>query len=439
MYYLQGFVKLLPFIDNTTDAIAAVGEMSDQASTYARDKGTYTNASETPAVELVTFYSKIDDKVTDVPYSVQTTALKISQFLLTRAQAGTGATTTDGIRQNLLAEFQGNIETVSIGPMVVMGKFTYPSWIAYEDLSYPNTNEIRIWYADESFKNQYSHYDISVIMPLTDPDIFFQDPLDVKKALESFDIAEKIQEANTLKGNYPYSAIDVKRFLYNDPADAKWTLETQWVVLIWGEAGNNPDAIKQAIRDYVLAHSKHTKDEWAKVLPDLFKDTEHIIMPLWTKYAIPNKELQGGIYSPAINPIADVDNLKRVVKSDKYTTDWIAQNTEFTHNTYKSLAIATIGHPDNRDKIYRLSERFTDYIVVTNDSGDYNRMSQRTQRFYNHLSNMLILAETMTETSTVTNGYPRIIRDGIVYVSLTYENVSFLVVAKASAAKVLGG
>ena len=439
MYYLQGFVKLLPYIDNTQNTVAPVGELSNIAETFAKDKGEYTNTSQAPNVELVSFYSKLDADVFEVPLAIQTTILKMGQFLITRAHNGSSSNDAEALRQALLAEFQGNAKAITVGAMIQVGNEFYPSWLAYEDTKYDNKNEIRIWFSDEAFRSQYNHYEIDVVQPIANLDDFFLDPLDVRELLEKYDTVGKIDEINSRVGNYPYTCLSMKEFNYTDPRNAEWKDPTKWIALVWGDAGNNPDAIKTAIQDYVLKHSSHTREEWAKVLPDLFLNTEYILVPLWTKYSIPNKEIQGGIYSPVINPANDIEIVKKAVKGTGYTDSWISTNAEYTHNIYKSLSIGTVAHPENRNKLFRLSEKFPDYIVVPNDSSDFNRMSPATMTFCQHLSQMLKIAETMTDTSTVTRGYPRVIRDGVVFVSVTIENINYLVVTKSSLTKLTQG
>ena len=438
MYYLQGFMQILPFVDNTLDRTAPVGELSDHARTYAKDKGLYTDLTAAPNVELTSFYSANEADTVAVYPDVATNALKIGQFIYNRAR--TGATTSDAeaLRQNILAEFQGTVKTITLGEMVAHDTMYAPSWIAYEDVSHESHNNIRIWFSDTAFRSQYSHYQIEVIAPITDVDDFFLDPLDVKALLEKYDVTAQIERTNDVRGEYPYTYLKIRDYKFQNKLNKATKYKTEWFAIVWGEAGNNQDAIKTAIQDYVLAHSKHTKEEWAEIMPELFLNTEYVIVPFWHKYAIPNKTLQAGIYAPTICPSADIDTVRKAVKGTGFDDTWIQANTEYAHNIYKSLAYASVGNSQNQNNIFRLSELYTDYIVVTNDSGDFNRMSVKTQTFYQQFSDMLKIAETMTDTSSVTRAYPRLIRDGVVYVSTNIENINFLVVTKYSINKLLG-
>lgn len=435
MYYLQGFAKLLPYVDNNPDVVAPVGELSDHAATYAKDKGLYTDSTKYPGVEFVSFYSDNAGVRVDVPERVSGTILRIAQFIVNRAQVGSSPDNAEAFRQLINNEFQGSVKGLAVGSVVRYNNQYFPTWIEFEASEYSTQNTVKVWFTDETFRDQYQHFEIQVVQPIDNLDDFFNDPLDVKALLDRYSLSDKIQQVNASRGKYPFSYLASKDYNYTDPRSKDYTLQTHWLVLIWGANGNNQDAIKAAIQKHILTHSKQNQDKWASIFPDLFLSTEHVIVPLWNKYSIANREIQGGIYSPSINPDADNATVRKFVKGAKYTPQWIAQNTEFSHNIYKSLSFASVGHPDNRDGIVRFSEKFPDYFVVTNDSPDFNRMSQRTQAFVVKFARALKLAEETTDTSSLDVDFPRITRDDVIYVSFLYENVTYLVATKYSVTK----
>lgn len=432
MYNLKGFVRLLPLIDNAVDSIAGIGELSDKALTYGKDKGIYTDPTNSPSAEFISFYSANDAGRIDVDSKVANTVLKLGQFLLNRGQTGGSVQDPDKLREMLLGEFQGAIKGLSVGEIIRVNGQYYPTWISYEDVGFSNHNSVTLWFSDTAFRDQYNQYEIEVIPPITNIDDFFMDPLMVKRSLEQTSMTDKINAINMVSKTYPSTHLTGKDYDYHDPQDKSWTLKTTWVVVIWGNAGFNQDAIKNAIQNYILTHSTKTRDQWATLFPDLFLNTEFIIVPFFNKYAIPNKEIQGGIYSPTLYPDTDILLVKKLVKGAKYTPAWVGQNTEYSHNSYKSLGFAVVGHPDNRDGIVRFFDKFRDYLVVTNDSPDFNRMSARTQAFCGLFSKALKLAEMTGESGNTDINFPRIPREGVIYVSFVHENVTYLVANKAS-------
>ena len=428
----QAFVKLHPLIDNTRGVIATVGELSDYAATYAKEKTSYMRDSDAPGIELVCFKSLSDSSVVDVPQRTQIIALKLSRFLLTRFETGTMGEDTETIRKALLQEFQGDLSTVNVGDLVDYQTKKFPSRVIFSINDKERKNEVTLWYQDAAFRQQYTDYEFDIIPPIENLDAFFADPIDVKDAMDRESMSARLHRVNDRRGNYPYTMLEVKPYLYFDPKDTKYSLNTEWIIVIWGASGNNPDTITRAIKDYILKNSSHTEDEWMKVLPDIFRSNEMIFVPLWNKYALPNKELQAGIFSPVIYFHTDLETVLQGMSDKKYSREWLNANLEFLHLNYRSMSIGVVGHPDSRDEVFRFTAKFGDYISVTNTSPDFNRMSTATKELTRHLNNMVKLAETMTDKTDSGIDYPRIIRNGIVYVSRVIDNKTYLVTCRVS-------
>ncbi len=99
---------------------------------------------------------------------------------------------------------------------------------------------------------------------------------------------------------------------------------------------------------------------------------------------------------------------------------------------YKSISIGSIGSPDNRNAQYELQQVYGDLIAVTSTSVDFNRMSAETQLFATTLANMLVVAESVTDFSTVPLGMSKVHRDGILYLTKSLRSINYLMVAKSN-------
>src|SRR5690606_14901130 len=152
----------------------------------------------------------------------------------------------------------------------------------------------------------------------------------------------------------------------------------------------------------------------------------------WHYYAVPNREFQAGIYSPIINPSRMVDMAKRTARGTGYTDSYVVNRHEIVPSIYKSLVMTVLGNPDNRDGITQFSNMFPEYIVVSNNTPDFNRVSVETQEFLVLLSSLIVAAETVTPYSAVPAGISRVTRDNVVYVSGYYKNINYMVVTKYS-------
>ena len=434
MDIVQAFVKLNSLVDNNANSISPLGELSDYASTFTKDKPTYSSITDAPGIELVVFRSESNGVRTDLNTKSQNIALKLSQFLFTRFSTGVMGDNLEEIRKTILAEFNADISECRVSDMVTYLQKSFPGRITYNTKATNNVadSEVTLWFSDALFRKQYASYIFEIIPPLNDLDVFFQDPAVVRTALADNDSAKRIGLINKASGSYPHSLVRVVPFTYVDPKDSTFTLNTEWYVVMWGEGGNNPDTYSRAIKDYILANSKRKEEEWKTILPDVFRNNEMVIVPLWNKYAIPNKELQGGIYSPVVYSVSDIETVIKVMPETRYDRSWLNANLQYFHANYKSLTIAAIGHPDSRDSAFKFTDTYGDYISVTNTSPDFNRMSPKTREFTRTLETMLKIAEVTTDKTDSHTDYPRVIRNGVTYISTVIDNKTYLVVCKGS-------
>jgi len=432
MYTLKGFYAFTPLVNNTPDQVALFGEISNDSLTFAKDK-TFHIDDAAPQTTLISFYSINDQGPTAVPASLAVNALKLGQWLYTRAVSSQMPTNPTTLTQQVMAEFKATLTNFACGKLLTDNKVRMPEWISYNDLTVTGQNcEITIWLSDASFATQYTEYEIEVIPPITPLDDFFKDSLQVKALLDKYNLVTKMNEVQATRGKYPYTQIKAMQYNYQNPKATATKYMTNWIVLIYGQAGNNPDLVRQAIVDYVLANSSHKQDDWVTILPDLFKTTEFVIVPFWANYAVENAQYQGGIYSPTVRPAKALALLKKAVKGSKYTEAWINAQYETSGVLYKSLAFGVVGNPDNKDGLTQFSDKFKDYILVSNNSDDLNRVSVTTGEFIVLLLKLITTAEEFDRYSAVPVGMARVIREGIVYISAYYDNVNYLVAGKPS-------
>lgn len=429
MFVLKGFFSFSTMIDNSRDVISRLGELSSYSSTYAKDK-TYHTDAQAPVTTLVTFHTVKDSIPVNLDTNLAGRVVTLGQYIYDRSAEGSLTSNGSAFLQMVRAEFDGQLEEFSFGKIVNEGTMWMPEWVSFKDSLYGEDNYVTVWLSDIAFRYQYDKYHIEVIPPFTPLDEFFKDPIQVQQKLSEFDLVEKLNEVQATRGDYPYTDLKALRFDYVDPNDSNWTIPTEWLLVVYGAAGSNPDLMKQAIIDYILANSAKTEDEWSVILPEIFVTTEFIITPFWNKYGVPNRELEAGIYSPTVKPKDIVGLLTQTVQGPKYTNAWIESEYELSNLLYKSLAFGVVANPENQDKVTSFYEKFTDYLIVSNNSSDYNRMAPRTQEFFTLLSEAVKLAESLTPVTELPVGMSQIDRKGIDYVVFPYENANYLIVSK---------
>lgn len=428
MYILKGFGQHDLLANNTVGVINKIGELSPRSRTYSREKGSYVDNS-AAHINLVSFQSATDGNLVPVPAVFSTQALGVLNWIYTRVLAG-GQMAADDITNGLLAEYQATASDFQSGVMVTDGRYWAPEWISWK-MKDQGENSIRIWLSDPSFQAKYDEFAIYVVPPMTRLDDFFALGTAVENTINSRSFSETVALVQAVRNTYPETILRAETYNYVDPFNSSHLVPTNWTVLIYGAMGNNIDSIKDALIKYILTNSTHTREEWAAILPDLFKRSEFTIVPMWTQYAIPNREVEAGVYSP----IAHITNTLQLIASvaSSYPGSHINAAATVMGHPYKSLAVIAVGSPENRNQFYKLSDVFPDWIAVSSTSTDFNRMSEPTREWAEILDALIQVAESMTEFSDIFDTtITRLVRNNVLYAVKSYQNIQYLVVAKAS-------
>ena len=435
MYKLKAFCQIAALVDNTVDVVAPVGELSDRAHTYTRNKE-WLNSAASPGFTLIAFSSKRDADIEQVDEVLAQKLLAVSKWAFETALASTFNASIESFRVAFLQKW-GNLYSIwNIGAMIETSPNVWmPGVIEIRD-TVNDDLQYRIWYATEVFEQQFDEYHIEVVPPVEDLDVFFLGRQAINSALaaETHDI--KMEKVQGIREKYPESYISGPMYEWFDPADPTdkaRRIPTYWTTMVYGIAGNNIDAIKEALREYILANSTHSKDEWAGIFPEIFTSTEFVLVPMWNNYSIPNRVLQTGLYSSVVNGKAGLAELVRLTRGEGYTDQYIEDTGEIFGASHKAIAIAAVGSPHNRDNITNFVQRYPDYINVDTTSVDFMRMSPDTRRMVMALAEALSIAEEMTPDSAVPVKFNRLIRDGVLYVACTVDRFQLIVVSKWSA------
>jgi uncharacterized membrane protein YgcG len=440
-YVLKGFIENNAFLDATPGAVSTIGELSTLSSTYSTTKAEYFQESISPDLTLTTFTS--NDSSTgnvQVPQNLVTQILEIAAWVFAQTQAipNPGKIAAATITAGLLAQFETSAQNFTCGNMVTDGTYWVPEWVQWEnttDSTYGSiatgkANIIKIWFDDASFKTEYDGYQIVVIPPITPLDNFFTTSANVLALIDGVSYIENINNIQAAKNGNPETVLVGETYDYVDPTNQTNLIPTNWSLLIYGPAGNNIDAIQNALINYILANSSHTQAEWTNILPSLFKQTEFTLIPMWDQYAIPNRNQVTGIYSPQANASRALSMMNSVAQA--YPAAHIASNTVVQSFPYNCVALVSCGSPNNSGNNFQLEDVYLDLLSVPSTNVNFSKMSQATQTFFLMLDQMLIAAESLTEYGNVPVGMSTLMRDGIFYLVSTLNNINYLMVCKSN-------
>lgn len=439
MYTQKAFAKIQSLVDNSNGAIASVGELSPLGWSFAREKTHYAS-SEFPGVALTVFSSKrtqvvgnnIVAEYVEPDVLVESRIIEIVSWIHLGAQGGRFNQNPDDFEGSIINYWGGQIEYKGNGRMVGVAGAYYPTWIDFNLKNQEEESRYKIWFANESFVNEYDEYINVVVPPVPELDKLIDGFTEVTGLASLVTMPEIMNRVNLAREEFPETVIRTVTFDWVNPLNRTQRIPFDWTVVIYGLAGDNIDNIKESIRDYIDETSEFPRSEWEKYFPEIYTSTEFIITPMFNNYSIPNRRLETGLYSPVATVHDLIEVSKLTCKGEHYTPEHIARYVTSVPSLYKQLATAVVPGPNNRDGSKMFLHVFPDYINQRATDLDWGRMASVTREFINMFNTMLRHAEELTDISTVPRGFNRTVREGVIYLSQSYMNIQYLVVSKHS-------
>lgn len=423
---VKGFVTDSGFIDNSPNTVASVFELSDKGYTYSRDKTTYSLAAY-PANDLIVF--KSIDTNNGNRFTLDNTTVGLIMQLVGLIKAYPDTHIAPYVKNDYINHLQVqmgvNAININIGDFVQHGTRYYPKWFRFTTTDV-TPKDIHIYISDTEFVNQYDGYEIVIVPPLPDTTDFngFYNQAVNKLTLETYDrINDRIELA---KGDIPNTYTRILEFDFFNKDNITVSTKTYWGAIVYGEAGNDIDYIKDAIEDYILSNVNNVRSHWEIIFPDIFRRTEFLILPLWHKIAITNLGPLSNLYSSMLST-KEVKNFITTKFNDIYTNNFIDDNLVLFPYDYKAISIAAISGTTNLPDRDQLFEVFNDYVPVNTSSLDFMRMREATRNWMIKLEEALLLAETYDEFASLPLGYRRVTRGTRHYVGFYYNQVNYLV------------
>lgn len=422
---IKGFIASKEGVDNHPSQVGMFGELSSFAMSFSKEIGYYD--LEHKDTFLLAFTSLADGVKIQLTSSQYQSISDVAKWVYEKNATGSMPADKRTLVIELANAFYGIIKNIESGELLSSGTQTMPEWLLWEN---DNGDYFKIWFANESFVNQFPDIECVVVPPIDRLDDFFQSYANVKAMIGTQTVTSFFERLSERKGKYPESHIQYLEYDFHDTLKQNPNIATKWAVLIYGNAGINIDTIKNALEDYILANSTHSRDEWAELFPDIFRRTEFLFVPNWSAIAIPNKVTSYGIYSP-FDQIATL--LTRIANAlPQYTKDFIYANAvAFTH-TLKSVAVGVIPTPDNLAGKTSLSALFPDFIAVPSTQEDFARMSENTQKWAKMLNELLIQSEKVTSNSQLPPGISFVTRQEKLYVAANYDKVAYLIYCRSN-------
>lgn len=432
MNIVQGFITIDQYVLNTPGVVAPYGELSTHSRTYSKTKGEYRNPS-IPGIQLTTF--KATDSATglevNLPSALSDEILRVAQNILNYATTHSRPYVSDDFKNSVASSLILDITELQLGPLVSGPSTDLPEFAIWKSIN-QNYSEVRVWFSDPAFAEQYTGYEIKVIPPHPVISNFFLPFEAAKTALEQRSITQLGQEIQEAKEREPETVMRLMEFEFVNRHEPSVKMKTYWGVLIYGQQGDYIDSIKDAVASYLLDNSDMSQAQWQLVFPSIFNRSEMLIVPRWDLLAIENFSGQASLYSSLVS-IADATTFLTSFLSF-YPVEHVKTKSYLTPYPFKTIMLSVVnGYNDGlSQKDFR--QLYPDYLPIPSTSVDFARMTLPTQNFILFLDDLLIWAEKVTTLSTLPNALRRVTRNNKLFLAATHENVNYLVAAKSNVA-----
>lgn len=422
MINVKAFMGIKSMITNVPTKVDPLGELPMYCVTYTKEVGMYNIVNKYPDVKLYTLYAK-DSNGTDVELdnTIQNEIFEIYSKIYDYCNTHIKPLKKTELIAYLRAELVLLANNIAIGKFVSNDTDELPSWVSWDSINY--NYRIKLYLSGEVLLYDYDEYEITVIPPIDDLNKFFQGPTVVESELNKKSIQDLMDEAQLAKEQHPETVTRVLNYTYKDP-NTGISYNTNWVVLIYGIAGDNTEAIKDAINDYCLENSDYDRAKWKEIFTELFSRTEIILLPRYDLYSIPTLYTQEGIHKSMLN-LEECINYA-LSNISYYDSEHIRNNVTIFPHDYKCIMVLAVPGDTNIEGARSIQEIYPDYIPVSSTSTDFMRMKEATREFCLKLESMLRICGDLDENTDIPQGYRRVRRDNQLYISVTINKVYYL-------------
>lgn len=425
-----GFASVTQYVNNSPGQISPVGELSTWCQTYSMTKGEFADDTY-PGYTLTTFSvvditNGVDQVLTQVEASL---ALEIANECVKYATTHAAPLDPIDFQNSIQATMFGKIKDLTMGALVQGAGIQLPAWYQYTEFA-GEQNVVKIWLSDPFFNTEYPDYDLEIIPPHNDLNIFAGNWQTAADKLAEWPNSRLIEEMQVKKGNNPETYIRYFEFDFVNKNNPTQKTKTMWYVLVYGEAGNDDDTIKDGIIDKLVKETGKSSEFWEPIFPELFKRTEFIMYPRWDRNSVPNLSNLTALYSP----FNDITNVSAYVRErcTFYPAAHFANNIFDMPLPYKSITINGVNGPNNIAEQSKLTTVWKDFINSDTSSPDFQRMDPLTQNWVHFMMRLVIAAESATSTSGLPQGFRRTRLGDKMYITGTYNKASYKAYARSN-------
>ena len=248
MSTVKGFVIINDLINNDKNTLSPVGEMSSHARSYSPDNREYSSNTY-PNLRLA-LMSTLDDNGEQIAIGAEVgnVLLNLVDYIDTKARNGE-LTSNNAVLNEFISNDYPSIAVglfVSGAMVASDAGYYYPSYINWT----ANGTTFTLWFSNNTFLRQYDEYTLIPIAPVEELNDLHRPYTEISEILVN-DPTRMLTLANDVSEDAPYTSLTPFQVTWNDK-HSETTMVLTWYVVQYGIAGDNPDAIADAIAKSIL-------------------------------------------------------------------------------------------------------------------------------------------------------------------------------------------
>ncbi|QAX96155.1 hypothetical protein [Vibrio phage vB_VmeM-Yong XC32] len=397
---IRGFIQIPTNANNTANAVAGLGELSDKAYTYSRNKQFVSDPDNAPDIDLVVFnaVNESDAAVNGLDTADVAPGLKLINDI--HDNFDNSGSLTDWLTANADA----SLSNFSHGNIIVEGGINMPNYIEFTHTD-ADTTTYKLWISDATFLTDYDLSEtviVPAILPVTD---LYADYTTVQASLANWSKIDEINALQAATDSTKYTEVTTYELKWNEPTNLSNQIQTTWMVLGYGPDGTRTDRVLEAIRNYLTANSSYTVDQWKEYLPDIQTLDVYNFIPLWENTALAAGPGIDSLQRPVFKQ-SSLANIMTQVLVGRDAADW----TDFGESLvalFRNMPILMIAGEANDPARNSFEASFPDYTMVALNDQSANRISGATQDAISALDSLLRAAEIDDGTQTLPSGMTR--------------------------------
>lgn len=422
MKEIKAFITNDLFINNISNTVSPLFELSDIAMTYSSNRQQYVstiNSLYSLYVFRAVGYTILpQDKINNIINVI----IELNKFL---------SSTQLTNKQQILISFTNHYN--QLNPVNIVDNLNYNNIVdvnltrSIDYLSF-KINEINceIWLSDSIFRIFYPHYEINVIPPFENFSQIVNNTGKFISAIDNFDLLEFNKHIELNKRAIPTTYTKILNIPYNVP-NTNVFKNCYFAFNIYGLQGNYDYLLKLELYRYMTIYLGMIPSLVEELFPSILNINEFFIIPRWDKIAIPSQVGQASIasqISPTFNEVFDIDKFIKTHNNINY----LRNNTYSIPFDYNNILLHITNGLHSEDGVRDFKQYFSDLITVTSKHPDFARMSLRTQHLISLLESMLTVSNANNSTELFNNllnnavyRFNIINRNGVDYLSFFFD------------------